>query len=72
MARAAGANVPESIKINSNLAVRRRIGLEQIVFKTGKKRIGYSRQGCKFGAPLSACEMAVFRQLDANRYNPPP
>jgi hypothetical protein len=48
MARAAGANVPESIKINSNLAVRR-IGLEQIVFKTGKKRIGYSRKVCKLG-----------------------
>ncbi len=49
MARAAGANVPESIKINSNLAVRRRIRLEQIVFKTGKKRIGYSRKVCKLG-----------------------
>ena len=38
MARAAGANGPESIKINSNLAVRRCIGLGQVLFQTRKEK----------------------------------
>ena len=49
-ARAAGTNGPESIKINSNLAVRRCIGGWRFDCETSKERIGYGAKGCNFGA----------------------